>query len=549
MMMGVATTRWRKGQFGWFAVSVAVACAILMPLLAVVFLATTSVENIWPHLLATTLPRYLGNTLMLMVSVGVLSGGVGVGAAWLLTMYRFPLARVFRWAMLMPLALPAYVSAYALVDFFEYAGPVQVGLRSVFGWQDSRDYWFFDARSLGMAVVVLSCALFPYVYLLARAAFQEQGGASYEVAKALGAGPWRRFWGLGLPLARPALAAGIAIVMMETAADFGTVEYFGVQTLTTGIFTTWLEANNVGGAAQIAGILLVIVFVLLGVEKLSRGTRRYHNWARNSRPLSPTTLAGARGWLACGVCFVPIAVGFLLPSAVILGHALASDNWVDPGLIRSFSNTVLVCASAAALTVGVALALAFGARLAGRWVTRLLLPLTSLGYATPGAVLAVGILIPLAALDHLAADTTEALTGWDPGLILTGSAAALVYAYMVRFFAIAQGAADTALGRISPSIPMVARSLGRTPTQVLRQVQAPLMRRSILIALLLVFVDSVKELPATLLLRPFNFNTLSTRVYEQASLENIQDAAPAALLIAAVGLIAVVILTRAAPGD
>lgn len=538
---------WLQGRAGWFVIAALVAGFILLPLLAVVVLALTPTENIWPHLLATTLPRYLGNTIVLMLSVGVLSGAVGVGAAWLLTMYRFPLANLFRWAMLMPLALPAYVSAYALVDFLEYAGPVQTGLRSVFGWQSSRDYWFFDVRSMGMAVVVLSGALFPYVYLLARAAFQEQGAASYEVARALGAGPWRRFWGLGLPLARPAMAAGVAIVMMETAADFGVVEYFGVQTLTTGIFTTWLEANNVGGAAQIAGVLLVIVFMLLGVEKFSRRTKRYHNWARNTRPLSRVTLTGPNAGLACLACLVPISIGFVLPLSVILNHAMASEHWVDPGLFRAFTNTLIVCASAAVLTVGVALVFAFGARLTGRGLSRFLLPLTSLGYATPGAVLAVGILIPLAALDHSVADTVEMLTGWDPGLILTGSAAALAYAYMVRFFAIAQGAADTALGRISPSLPMAARSLGRSPAGVLRQVHVPLMRRSILVALLLVFVDSVKELPATLLLRPFNFNTLSTRVYEQASLENIRDAAPAALLITVVGLVAVAFLARSSP--
>lgn len=534
-----------KALSGWSVAALIVAALAILPILSVLWLAFSPTENIWPHLIATTLPRYLGNTIILMVSVGVMSGAVGIGAAWLLSMYRFPMASWLEWLMLLPLALPAYVSAYALVDFFEYAGPVQTGLRNMFGWENSRDYWFIDARSMGMAVVVLSGALFPYVYLLTRAAFREQSAASYEVAQALGAGPLRRFWGLGLPLARPALAAGVAIVMMETAADFGTVEYFGVQTLTTGIFTTWLEANNAGGAAQIACVLLVLVLLLVGFEKVSRRENRYHNWARNPRPMVPARLHGPVAWIATFACLLPFFVGFVLPASVILSHAVTSGNWVDPGLTRALWNTILVGGTAAVVTVGFALIMVYGVRLTGRRLPRLLLPVTTLGYAAPGAVLAVGILIPLAVFDHMVADGLEVVTGWDPGLLLTGSAAALVYAYAVRFFALAQGATDAAFGRISPSLPMAARSLGRTPTGVLREVQVPLIRGSVAVALLLVFVDCVKELPATLLLRPFNFNTLSTRVYDQASLENIKDAAPAALLIGMVGLFAVAALARA----
>lgn len=530
---------------GWSAGALFIAILVILPIAAVCWIALFPTENIWPHLLATTLPRYLSNTLILMGGVALLAGTVGVGAAWLVTMYRFPGVRWIQWVLLLPLAIPAYVGAYALVDFLEYAGPVQTALRQTFGWATSRDYWFPDIRSRGAAVVVLSGALYPYVYLLTRAAFREQSGAAYEVARALGSGPFERFWRLGLPLARPAMAAGMAIVMMETVADFGTVEYFAVQTLTTGVFTVWLESNNAGGAAQIAMVILMLVLVLVGLEKTSRRRNRYHNAARNPRPIVPEHLTGWRAGMASLLCLLPFAVGFVLPAGVILVHAIDNAGiWRDPALYAALGNTVFVGGAAGVLCVLGGLFMVYGVRLTGRRLPQYLLPVTTVGYAAPGAVLAVGILIPLAALDHLLADGVLAISGWDPGLMLTGSAAALVYAYCVRFFAIAQGAADAALGRISPSLPMAARSLGRGAGGVLRDVHAPLIKGSVATALLLVFVDCVKELPATLLLRPFNFNTLATRVYEQASLENLEQAAPAATLVILVGLVAVIALAR-----
>ncbi len=533
----------------WSVVAAAIAMLVLLPILAVVWIAFHPVENIWPHLLSTTLPRYLSNSLLLMAAVGLVSAMVGTGAAWLLTMYRFPGARWFQGLLLLPLAIPAYVGAYALVDFLEYAGPVQTALRSVFGWQNARDYWFPEIRSRIGAVVVLSAALYPYVFLLARAAFREQSGGTYEVAQALGAGPWGRFLRVGLPLARPAIAAGMAIVMMETVSDFGTVDFFAVQTLTTGIFSVWLESNNAGGAAQIAGVVLLLVLALVGLEKASRRRQKFHNAARHHRPILPVQLSGGRAWIATGLCLIPFAVGFLLPGGVILRHALENaGRWQDPALLRAFGNTLLVGGWAAVLTMLAALFLVYGVRLTRSRLPRLLLPFTTIGYAAPGAVLAVGVLIPLAALDHTLADTIQALTGMDIGLVLTGSAFAIIYAYCVRFFAIAQGAVDSAMGRISPSLPMAARSLGRTATGTLREVYVPLIRGSVATGLLLVFVDSVKELPATLLLRPFNFNTLSTRVYDAASLENIGEAAPAAVLVILVGLIAVFLVTRSSRG-
>jgi len=530
----------------WSLGALFVATVVLAPILAVIWIAFHPVENIWPHLLSTTLPRYMRNTLVLMVSVGVLAAAMGATTAWLVTRYRFPGVRWIQWALLLPLAIPAYVGAYALVDFLEYAGPVQTGLRDLFGWQTSRDYWFPEIRSMGAAIIVLSAALFPYVYILARAAYREQFGASEEVARSLGAGPFARFWRVGLPMARPAIAAGTAIVMMETVNDFGTVDYFAVQTLTTGIFSVWLESNNAGGAAQISSVVLMLVILLVTMEKISRRKVQFFSLSNRNRPAEPVQLTGVWGWMAFVTCLLPFLIGFVMPFLVIADNAASSlEQWRDPALYEALWNTLRVCGIAAVLTVVAGVLMVYGVRLSGRSLPRLLLPITTIGYAAPGAVLGVGILIPLAALDHKLADLIETMTGSPTGLILTGSSFALILAYCVRFFAIAQGAADGAMGRVAPSLPMAARSLGRTKGQVLGEVYLPLVRASIGSALLLVFVDCVKELPATMLLRPFNFDTLATRVHEQASLENLPDASPGAIMIVLVGLVAVGLLARA----
>ncbi len=538
---------WRPDP--WSASAALIVVLVLMPVAAVVWLAFGSSGNIWPHLANTVLPRYGANTLILMAGVGAITAAVGTGAAWLVVMYRFPGVRWLDHALLFPLAIPAYVGAYALVDFLDYSGVVQTALRQSFGWQSARDYWFPPVRSQGMAVAVLSAALYPYVYLLARAAFREASGATYDVARALGVGQWGLFWRVGLPMARPAVAAGVALALMEVAADYGTVAHFGVQTLTTGIFTTWLTAGNPGGAAQIALAALALVAVLVWMERAGRRGGRFHRLSRAAAPVQPQPLVGWRGGLACLACLIPFALGFLLPVGVMLSHALRHpQHWLAPGLTRALWNTVTVAAMAAVLTVAAAVVVVYAVRLSGRDLPRRLLPLTTLGYAAPGAVLALGLIVPLAAIDHRLADAVQWLTGRDPGLLITGSAAALVLAYGVRFFAVAQGAVDSGMGRISPSLPMAARALGRGPGGTLLAVYVPLLRGSVAVAVLVVFVDCVKELPATLFLRPFNWNTLATRTYELASLEKLGEAAPAALLVMLTGLAAVALLARQTRG-
>ncbi|AZL57461.1 iron ABC transporter permease [Tabrizicola piscis] len=529
----------------WTPGAVIIAAVVLSPILSIVWIAFNPVENIWPHLLATVLPRYLLTTVLLMLGVALLTALIGTGAAWLVSQYRFPGRDWLAWALLFPLAIPAYVGAYALVDFLDYAGPLQTAMRATFDWASARDYWFPETRSLWAAVLVLSLALYPYVYLLARAAYREQSGCTYEVARALGCGPWGMFWRVGLPLARPAIAAGVALALMETVADYGTVQHFGVQTLTTGIFSTWLNGGNAGGAAQIAGVILMLILLLVGLERAGRGSARFYRLGRGSRPIERQAILGWRRWLATAACLLPFAAGFVLPVGVMLANSMAApEGWLAPGLIDALWNTLVVAGLASLATVGAALFLVYALRQSGSRVVRWVLPLTLVGYAAPGAVLALGLLIPLAAVDHRLADTVLALTGWDPGLLITGTAFALGLAYLVRFFGIAQGALDAAFGRVSPSLPMAARSLGRTAGGTLGAVYLPLMRGSVFMALLVVFVDCVKELPATLLLRPFNYNTLSTRVYELASLERLSEAAPAALVVMAVGLVAVGLLAH-----
>ncbi len=532
----------------WTLGAAVIAAVVLAPILSIIWIAFNPTENIWPHLMATVLPRYLGSTLALMAGVAVLTAALGTGAAWLVSQYDFPGRRWLAQALLFPMAIPAYVGAYALVDLLDYAGPVQSALRAAFGWETARDYWFPEVRSLPMAILVLSFALYPYVYLLARAAYREQSGRAYEVARALGCGPWGLFLRIGWPLARPAIAAGVALAMMETVADYGTVLHFGVQTLTTGVFSTWLNGGNAGGAAQIAGVILVLILMLVGLERAGRGKARFHRLGRGSHTVEPAAIVGHKRWYATALCLIPFIGGFVLPVGVMLVHsAAAPDGWLAPGLFDALKNTLVVGGLAALATVGAAIFLVYALRMKGSRTAQWLLPLTLIGYAAPGAVLALGLLLPLATLDHWQADAILALTGWDPGLLITGTAFALGLAYLVRFFGIAQGAVDAAFGRVSPSLSMAARSLGRSASGTLSTVYLPLMRGSVLTALLVVFVDCVKELPATLLLRPFNYNTLSTRVFELASLERLSEAAPAALLVMAVGLLAVIVVVRSQP--
>ena len=530
----------------WAVCAGMIAGLVIMPILAVIWLAFFPTENIWPHLMATSLPRYLSNSLIIMIAVALCASLIGTFCAWMVVTKEFPMRRVLEWALLFPLAIPAYIGAYAFVDFWEYAGPAQTLLRDWFGWTTSRDYYFPAVRSRSAAIFVISLSLYPYVYLLARAAFREQSSRTIEVARALGAGPVRAFWGVALPLARPAIAIGTALVMMEALNDFGAVEFFAVQTLTTGIFTVWLEGSNVGGAAQIAVVIFVVVMILVMLERYSRRKMRVHQRHNQSTPPVRDTLPLGRGILVSVLCSLPVLFGFIMPLTIMFEHALnVTGLWTEPVFLRAVWTSIWVGLVAAFVTVGAAIVLVFAIRSSRSDVPKFLAPVATIGYAAPGAVLAVGILIPLAFFDRHLADLVEVLTGADIGLLLTGTATAVIFALSVRFFALAFGSVDSAMGRFSPNIGDVAQSLGLRPVQVLSRVHVPMIWTSLLIAVLMVFVDSIKELPATLLLRPFGFETLATQIYNAASLEDIQGASGASLVVILVGMIAVGVIARA----
>ena len=539
--------RHRPGGRAWRSGAFAVAAAVLAPLAAVVWLAFDPAENIWPHLAATVLPGYVANSLVLMLGVGSLSILIGVGTAWLVTMCRFPGRWLFQWALLLPMAIPAYVVAFVYTDLLEYAGPVQRALREMFGWQSAQDYWFPEIRNLGGAILVMSLVLYPYVYLLTRAAFLDQSVAVLEAGRSLGRGPWRSFATLALPLARPAIVVGTTLALMETLNDFGTVDFFAVRTLTAGVFYVWLHMNNVGGAAQIASVMLIFVLALIAVERMARRGRKFHNLRGSYRPLPGYRLGKTRGLLAAGACAAPLILGFVVPALVLLRYTVGAVGapW-SAAIMEAARNSLLLSSVAAVAALVAGLMLAYGLRVAkGAPGLKLAARLASLGYAVPGAVLALGVLIPFAAFDNALDGLMRDMFGISTGLILSGTIVAVIFAYVVRFLAVSFGALEASLEKVSPTMDMAARSLGHGLGSTLRRVHLPLMRGGLLTAAILVFVDCMKELPATLLLRPFNFDTLATQVYQYASDELIRQAAPAALAIVAAGVIPVVLLSRA----
>ena len=536
----------RRQRIGWLGMAAAVvALFVALPIVSVGSnVLTSGTGSTWIHLASTVLPEYIGTTLWLCVGVGSLAALVGVGTAWLVTHFDFPLRRTVECALVLPLAMPAYVMAYAYTDALQFAGPVQGWLRETMGWTRT-DYWFPDVRTLGGAVVMFSFVLYPYVFMLARSAFMERGGAVIEASRSLGLSPWRSFLRVSLPMARPAVAAGVALVLMETLADYGTVSYFAVQTFTTGIYRAWFSLGDRVAAAQLAMCLLGFVVMLLALERQSRGTARFHGSGLRRHPTRGVPLTGLCAWLAVTVCMLPIGIGFLLPGGILL-HMALTDDAAQMG-IRFFTlarNSVVLSGLTAVLAVTLALIVAYAKRLEPHPLTRAAHWAVGLGYALPGSVIAVGVLIPVARVDNVLAQWLQSSFGWHTGLLFTGTIAALVFACLVRFMTAALQTVDSALQRITPHMDDAARSLGLTPARTLRRVHLPLLRRGLLTAGLLVFIDVMKELPATLVMRPFNFDTLATRAYTLASDERLAEASTATIAIVAVGLLPLIVLCR-----
>ncbi len=521
--------------------AVLIAASISLPVIIIVSYLVQADGALWQHLLDTVLNDYLINSLLLLLGVGTGVILLGVPTAWLTSMCSFPGRRWLSWALLLPLAMPAYIIAYTYAGLLDFAGPVQSWIRDLTGLSYG-DYWFFEIRSLGGAIIMMSLVLYPYVYLMARAAFLEQSVSSIEVGCSLGYSRWQALWKLALPMARPAIIAGLSLALMETLADYGTVQYYGVSTFTTGIFRTFYGYGDTAAAAQLAASLLAFVILLVLLERYSRRRARYHSAAESRARADLIPLSGSKAIMACVICLSPLMFGFIIPATQLLFWAVFEAEplgWDFVGLAwNSFSLAFL----AAIIAVTLAIILSYAKRTKPIKPVRTVLAMAGFGYALPGTIIAIGVLIPLAWLDHRLIDIFGSL-GWDsPGLLLSGSLVALLFAYTVRFLAVALGSVQSGLEKVKPSLDHAGRSMGHSPLDILRKIHVPLMRSSILTAVLIVFVDVLKELPATLILRPFNFNTMAVRAYELASDERLVDAAPASIMIVLVGLIPVLML-------
>jgi iron(III) transport system permease protein len=527
---------------GWAGACLAGALVLAIPVIVVASSVFLPGGEAWRHLASTVLPEYVRTTLVLLAAVmaGVIV--VGVATAWTVTAYEFAGRRTLEWALLLPLAVPAYVMAYAYTDWLQFSGPVQTWIRASTGWERA-DYWFPDIRSVGGAAAMFVCVLYPYVYLLARVAFLEQSPSLVEAGRTLGLAPRAAFVRVSLPMARPAIAAGTALALMETLADFGTVSYFGVQTFTTGIFRAWLSMGERVSAAKLSVILLAFVAVIVIVERASRRKARYHDPRASSRR-SRRPLRGAHAALAFVTCALPVAAGFVIPAALLLKMSVGGgDASFGPRFARLALHSATLAATTAILAVVIALLLAYGARVSRSRLAAGANRIVALGYAVPGAVIAIGVLVPLTRVDN-AIGEIAAWFGLSTGLILSGSIAALVYAYLVRFLGVALQTVESGLARVTPNMEDAARSLGMGAGATLARVHAPMVRSSLVTAALLVFVDVMKELPATFVMRPFNFDTLAVQAYNLAADERLAEASTASLAIVAVGLAPVILASR-----
>ena len=533
-----------SGPSVWRGGVVLVATFLALPVIVILGFLLVPAGEVWQHLVSTVLRDYVLNSLLLMlgVSIGVLI--LGVGSAWLTSMCRFPGSRLFEWSLLLPMAMPAYIIAYTYTGLFDFAGPVQSLLREWSGWGYG-DYWFPEIRSLEGAALMLSLVLFPYVYLLSRAAFLGQSLCVLDVSRTLGNGPWRTFFTVALPLARPAIVAGLSLALMETLADYGTVQYFGVATFTTGIFRTWFGLDSTAAAAQLSAVLLLFVFVLVLLERGSRRSARYHHTSQRHQALRRYPLTGWRGTGAALFCFGILFFGFLLPSGqLLIWAATTAEEQLDGQFLSLVWHSLELAGIAALLALALALFLGYGRRLHGNWALQFAIRIAGMGYAVPGTVIAVGVMIPFATFDNVLDSWMRNQFGISTGLLLSGTLAALLFAYLVRFLAVSLQTVEAGLARIRPSLDEVSRSMGAGAAETVRRVHIPMLKGSLVTALLLVFVDVLKELPATLILRPFNFNTLAVRAYELASDERLADASLASLTIVAVGIVPVILLSR-----
>ncbi len=531
----------------WSALSLLIASLVVLPIVVVVLALLSPTPEVWRHLWATRLPEMLSNTGVLLVGVGLGTLVLGTGLAWLVVSYRFPGRTLFDWLLILPLAMPSYVLAFVFMATLDFAGPVQTALRAWFG----SSAWFPEIRSGGGVVVVMSLVFYPYVYLLARAAFHEQAAATFEVARTLGHGRWEAFFRVALPMARPSIVAGLSLVLMEVLTDLGTVRFLNFPTLTDGIFRIWHGMMEREVATELAGLLLLFALAAILLERRLRGRARYYQAGGRGQGITPMRLSGWRGWAATIMCTLVLSVAFLLPVGQLLVWAAGEVTRRTPGALDALywdftRNSLVLSGAAAGIAVILAVVLANGVRLSGQRLTRLAARWATMGYVVPGAVIALGVLIPLSALDHALNDLAGRWWGGALGLLLTGSIIGLIYAYVVRFMAVAYFSVEASLEKVTPSMEGAARTLGASPGRVLWRIHLPLIRAGMFTGAVLVFVDVMKELPATLLLRPFGYDTLAVRVWQDVSESLWDSAALPALTIVVAGLLPVVLLIRAA---
>lgn len=526
-------------------VAMGIGAVIVLPILAIFWIAASGGNDTWGHIIANVIPRATGRTLSLLLMIGAVTAFFGIITAWLVTSFEFPGRRLFSAALVLPLAIPSYLAAYAYGEFLDFTGPVQSWYRQVFGYRSARDYWFPEVRSMGGAVTVLSSVLYPYVYLACRSMFAMQGRAAADVARTLGAGPFRVFLKVQMPMARPAIMIGLTLVMMEALNDIGAVEYLGVNTLTFSIYDTWLNRGNLPGAAQIAAVMLIVVALLIFLERRARRQQRFVGNRTATQNAARPRLSGAKGGLAATFCALPLISGFFIP-VFMLGRFAAArlEMFADPRLLDALWNSLVVSTAAAIVAVALGFILTYAARSEKSSLAGLAVRVASLGYGVPGTVLAIGVLIPLAGFDNALDGYLRTHFGISTGLLLSGTGFAIVFACTVRFMTMAEGSLDAGFQKLSPHLDMAARALGRNRLQTFFSVLLPNMRPALLTAALFVFIETMKELSATIMLRPFNFNTLATLVYEDASRAKIEDSSVAAIIIIAAGLIPVLFVSR-----
>ena len=528
----------------WRLGALAVAAVVALPLVGIATSLFSAQGELWRHLAETQLSDIVGNTIVLLIGVGLGTVVIGTGTAWLVTMYRFPGSRILQWALLLPLVMPTYIIGYAYADLLTFAGPLQSALRTTMGWSRG-DYWFPEFGSPQGVALLFTLVLYPYVYLAARAAFLAQSQSLLEASRILGNGPWRTFLRIGLPLARPAIAAGTALALLETLADFGTVQYYGIHTFTTAIYRTWYGMGNREGAAQLSMVLILIAVVLVALERRSRGGAHFAIASNLRYVADPVQLSLPAGLAALAACALPIVLGFVVPTAHLAQLALSSGVLLtDSRFIGDAFNSLILATVAAAIIVALAVFLSYAGRLVRRRLLHRTIAFASLGYAIPGAVIAVGVLLPLAFADHGIDLLSRQVLGVPTGLLLSGTAFALVVAYTVRFLAVGLANVGPGLAAIDPAMDASARILGARPRDVLWRIHLPMLRAPALTAGIVAFVEVLKELPATLLIRPFNFDTLAIGVYRFASDERLAQAAVGSILIVTVSLAPVILLSR-----